>query len=473
MKNLGYCGILIYMSKVLNVKNIVIALAVVLITALFAVCFFGGDVKASASEEYLINLTSSTAVYAGKNLSAPIVVTKNGNVFNDYTITYTKGGEIVDGMKDVGTYGISVTINGVEPLVQKDFTFTITPKPLKIVVGGGVEFLYSGMGYTRNVSPLGEIDGEDSGIVVTYRGDLEELEPGELPVNADNYDMVFATSNPNYSIGEIEGETNLIIHKRTLKVKVNDTSVTFGETPMFTYSIIGFVGKEDESILDRKPEVRSSATAVGTHNVVASGGASQNYNFEYEVGHLTINDVKAEGKIEGTSTTFDVSGVFAPFTLYAGSTIDPKSEEGKDLVKTARDYRMLNFTSDLQLVYQIDYTHGVQVSEKIDVVFHNVTLNTDDKYVIVVIDPNGVVTQITKYEYLNGTLSFRTPSLGTVMIFKDTYDTSVLLIVLGCMILFIVLLFIGSKMQYRNDKRQADEAKKRREIKRRGKYKWN
>ena len=134
---------------------------------------------------------------------------------------------------------------------------------------------------------------------------------------------------------------------------------------------------------------------------------------------------------------------------------------------------MLNFTSDLQLVYQIDYTHGVQVSEKIDVVFHNVTLNTDDKYVIVVIDPNGVVTQITKYVYLNGTLSFKTPSLGTVMIFKDTYDTSVLLIVIGCIVAFIILLYVGSKMQYRNDKRQADEAKKRREIKEKGKYRWN
>ena len=461
------------MSKVLNVKNLLIALAVVLITALFAVCFAGDGISASASEEYLINLTSSSAVYTGKDVNAPVAVTKNGNAFSDYTVTYTQNGEVVSGMKNAGEYCVSVVINGVEPLVQKDFTFTITPKPLKIVVGGSVEFLYSGMGYTRNVSPLGEVDGEDSGVIVTYRGDLEELAPGELPVNADNYDMVFSTSNPNYSIGEIEGETNLIIKKRTLKVKVDDTSIALGETPVFTYSIIGFVGQEDESVLDRKPEVHTNATAVGTHNVSAGGGSDQNYNFEYQVGHLTINDVKAEGNVEGTSTSFDVSGIFAPFTIYTGYTIDPKSEEGKELVKTARDYRMLNFTSDLQLVYQIDYTHGVQVSEKIDVVFHNVTLNTDDKYVIVVIDPNGVVTQITKYEYLNGTLSFKTPSLGTVMIFKDTYDTSVLLIVIGCIVAFIILLYVGSKMQYRNDKRQADEAKKRREIKEKGKYRWN
>ena len=89
-----------------------------------------------------------------------------------------------------------------------------------------------------------------------------------------------------------------------------------------------------------------------------------------------------------------------------------------------------------------------------------------------VIDPNGVVTQITKYEYLNGTLSFKTPSLGTVMIFKDTYNVSVLYITIASIAGFVILLFIGAKMQYRNDKRQADEAKKRREIREKGKYRW-
>ncbi|MBO5773949.1 MAG: hypothetical protein J6R44_03865 [Clostridia bacterium] len=68
------------MSKVLNVKNLLIALAVVLITALFAVCFAGDGISASASEEYLINLTSSSAVYAGRELDAPVAVTKTATL---------------------------------------------------------------------------------------------------------------------------------------------------------------------------------------------------------------------------------------------------------------------------------------------------------------------------------------------------------------------------------------------------------
>ena len=462
------------MSAIGKIKNIILVIAVMLCTVLFAV-FFGlsTEVVARAEEnEYLINLTSSTIEYNGKDISAPISVTRYGEVFDDYTLTIYKDGDIVPQIKEVGTYIINVSINNTTPSVVKELTFKVTPKALKIVVGGSSEFLYSGMGYTRNVSPLGICDGDECEIITTYSGDLYDLEPGVLPVDADSYDMLFSTDNPNYVIGDVEGDTTLVITKRTLYVKVNDTQVTLGATPEFTYDVIGYVGKEDISVIERLPVVHTTATSVGVHKVKASGGQAKNYLFEYQEGHLTINDVKASGSVEGTSTTFDVSGVFAPYTSYTGTTIDAKSEEGKALVKTARDYRMLNFTSDVQLIYQLSYVTGVQVSEKIDVVFHNVTLNTDDNYVIVVIDPNGVVTQITKYEYLNGTLSFKTPSLGTVMIFKDTYNVSVLYITIACIAGFVILLFIGAKMQYRNDKRQADEAKKRREIREKGKYRW-
>ena len=448
--------------------------AVVMFTALFAV-FFGisNEVVASAEEsDYLFNLTSTSAIYNGEIVEDVVIVTKNGVDVEDYTLTYYKDDVIVPELKDAGTYTILVSIDNTTPAVTKELTFKINPKPLKIVIGGSSEFLYSGMGYTRNVSPLGLCGSDDCEIITTYTGDIDELDPGVLPVNADNYLMSFTSGNPNYEIGEIEGENVLVITKRTLYVTTNDSQVTMGGTPEFTYNIIGFVQGEDESVIETLPTVRTSASAVGVHNVIASGGKARNYNFEYQQGHLTINDIKASGRVEGTSTTFDVSGVFAPYTSYTGYTIEGKSEEGKELVKTARDYRMLNFTSDIQLIYQISYERGVQVSEKVDVVFHNVTLNTDDKYVIVVIDPNGVVTQITKYEYLNGTLSFKTPALGTIMVFKDTYNMSVLYIIIACIIAFVILLFIGARMQYRNDKRQIEDAKKRKEIREKGRYRW-
>lgn len=461
------------MSAIGRIKNLVFIIAVVMFTALFAVFIGATDVIARAEDDgYLINLSSSSVVYNGKAIVPIVTVTYNGEAYGDFTATYFKDGEAIDEIKDVGTYSVKVSINDSDPIVERELAFKVDPKPLKIVLGGSNEFLYSGMGYARNVSPLGICDNDECEIITTYRGKIDVLEPGELPINADSYTMFFETSNPNYVVGEIEGEADLTITKRNLYVTVNDTQVTHGGTPEFSYEIIGFVGKEDESVIEKMPVVRTNADSVGVHNINASGGQARNYEFKYTAGHLTINDTKATGEIEGSATTFDVSGVFAPLTSYTGALIEGKSEEGKELIKTARDYRMLNFTSDIQLIYQISYAQGVQVSDKIDVVFHNVTLNSNDKYVIVVIDPNGVVTQITKYEYLNGTLSFKAPSLGTIMIFKDTYAMSVLYIIIACIVIFVVVLFIGAKMQYRNDKRQIEESKKRREVRERGKYKW-
>ncbi len=462
------------MSAIGKLKNLMLVMAVIVFIAIFATLFItSNDVIAHAEEvEYFAKLTKSSVEYNGKAFEPAVIVTKDGVDFSDYTITCYKGEEIVTELKSVGSYTVSVAINDTDPAMVIDLTFTINPKPLKVVIGGSSEFLYSGMGYTRNVSPLGICDGDEVEIITTYSGDYEDLEPGVLPVNADNYEMLFDTNNPNYVVGDVEGDARLVITKRTLYVKVNDTQITEGGTPEFTYEIIGFVGDEDESVIDVLPSVNTNASVVGVHKVNASGAKAKNYTFEYTYGNLTINDTTAFGEIEGTSITFDVSGVFAPLTSYTGYTIEGKSEEGKELVKTAREYRMLNFTSDVQYIYQISYYQGVQVSEKIDVVFHNVTLDSDDKYVIVVIDPNGVVTQITKYDYLNGTLSFKTPSLGTIMIFKDTYNMSVLYITLGAIVVFIVLLFIGAKMQYRNDKRHIDEAKKRKKLRQQGKYEW-
>lgn len=457
-----------------NGKILIPIIAVIFVTALLLVCLpFGSNVVGEASGEYLLEPSEYSRVYNGKVVNEPIILTKNGEAYSDYTVAYYLNGNLVSEVKDAGNYTAKVSINDTDPLVELECTFVIDPKPLKIAVGGGVEYSYTGMGYTRNVSPLGICEGDDCDIITTYRGNKEVLEPGVLPVNADNYDMVFATSNPNYSIGETEGNLNLIIKKRTLTLTVNNTSIVVGGTPEFTYTIYGFVNNEDERVLEKKPTITTTATAIGVHRVNATGAVAKNYDFDYKPGNLTINDVGALGNVEGLSTNFEVSGVFAPFTEYTGIEVSPKSEEGKEFIETARKYRMLNFTSKAKHIYDLSYVRGYQVSEKVDVVFHNVTLDTDQKYVIVIIDPNGVVTQITKYEYLNGELSFKAPSLGTVMIFEDSYDITVFLIGVGVVVIFALLLLIASKMQYRNDKKYIEEQKRKREMKRNGGYRWS
>ena len=72
----------------------------------------------------------------------------------------------------------------------------------------------------------------------------------------------------------------------------------------------------------------------------------------------------------------------------------------------------------------------------------------------------------TKYDYINGTLTFTTPSLGTIMVFEDNYNMTVLYITIAAVGAFVLALFIAERIQYRNDKRHADEKARKRKAKR-------
>lgn len=468
-----------YMNGVeIKVKRSIIYLAIVFAIALCVTLFsatFVGSIVANAEEDnYAFNMTTTSFVYDGKERELPLEVTKNGEKFTDYTITYSTDGNPVESAKNVGNYVATITVNGVTPAVQTTFNFTVTPKPLDVVIGGANTFQYTGMGYTRDVSPLGICKGDDCDVITTYVGNNHALEPGVLPSHADSYDMQFSTSNPNYVIGNVQGDTTLIIQKRTLYVKVNNVSIKEGETPNFTMDILGYVAGDDESCIERMPTVVSNAVVVGVHQINASNGVAENYDFVYTPGYLTINGLSAVGGIEETSITIDANGVFAPSTVYVGRVIDVKSDEAKELVRTARRYRMLNFTSKASQIYQIDVENGAQISEKVKVSLSNFTsLNANENYFIVVIDPNGVVTKITKYEYINGTLSFTAPSLGTVIIFEDSYNMTVLYITIAIVAVFILALFLAERIQYRNDKRRADElAEKKKAQRNKDGYRW-
>ena len=462
-----------YMSVVnQKTKITLLIIAIVFAIALCAVSlsFASADVKAMAQEEddYAFSLTTRSFVYNAKAVTLPVKVTYKGAEIQNYTISYLYNGEeTVDQAINAGSYQATVTIDGSSPAISSTFDFEITPKPLNLVVGGSTTFLYSGMGYSRNVSPLGICENDTCDIITTYKGTAHELPAGTLPSHADSYDMVFSTSNPNYKVGEVEGETTLVIQKRTLYVKVNNCSIIIGETPEFTMSILGFVGEDDESCIEQMPVVHSNASTVGVHQISANGGLAENYNFEYTSGYLTINGLSAVGSIQETSISFDVDGTFAPSTVYDGVVIDTKSDEGKELVRTARQFRMLNFTSKVAQIYQVDVLNGSQLSEKVTVSFKNVTnLNANENYFIVVISPDGVVSKITKYDYINGTLTFTTPSLGTIMVFEDNYNMTVLYLTIAAVGAFVLAMFIAERIQYRNDKRHADEKARKRKAKR-------
>ncbi len=462
---------------IMNTKrgNILICLAVVFFTALCVACLFlstNVDVVARAEDAYGVNLTENSVVYNGKPISPKLTVTKNGISTTDYTVAYFKDGVALEGApKDVGTYTLEVSINNVIPTFSKTFEYTVTPLPLTVIIDGNKDFIYNGTPQgLSSISVVGLCVGDETEIITTYRGDKHTVPAGELPTNADNYDIVFSNTNPNYTIGTIEGITEITIAKRELTVIVKDSTITLGETPSLTYDIIGFIGEEDESALTTLPTLTTNATVVGMHNLRASGGEADNYTFTFKDATLTINGVFSEGSVVGTSTSFDVNGVFSPNTTYTGTALDVKSDEAKEFIERARHYKMTTFASKIALMYQIDVVTGEQLSDKVTISLDNVILKGDWDHIIVVIAPNGVLTQITKYEYLNGKLTFTSPSLGTVLIFRNGYSTVVMYIALCVVVFFIIALIIASKMQYVRDKQDADA--KARKNKNKQKYTW-
>jgi gliding motility-associated-like protein len=119
--------------------------------------------------------------------------------------------------------------------------------------------------------------------------------------NAGNYAITMTTGfDNNYDIVNTDGE--LIIEKALLKVAAGNKSRTYGNVnPLLTVSYSGFVNGDGIEDLDALPAAYTSADPVsdaGQYDIIAEGGADNNYSFEYSKGILEI--LKADQEL-----TFD------------------------------------------------------------------------------------------------------------------------------------------------------------------------
>ena len=468
-----------FKRKVIIVMAIVVA---VLCVATLAIAMQSGSVAyASASytdadvSRFTFNIQegASSLVYNGSEQPLKAVVTLDGESFDDYSVTYFQNNQPIDGVpKDAGNYTAIISVNNSDPVISSGkISYKITQKPIKVVVSGADTFTYTGNPYTRNVSRIGVCEGDECEVITTYLGSTDKLEAGQLPRNVDDYDLAFTPSNPNYIIGEVEGNKTLKITKNTLTVTAKNVTITVGDAlPELTYDIIGFCGTDGVEQISTMPKINTNASVVGIHDLIPSGGSSRNYNFNYVKGFLTINAVSTNGQIEGTSSSFTINGKFAPSTHYLGSSVEIKSDEAKAYVKTAREYRMLNFTSKIRHIYKLDIQNGAQVSEKVSISIDNVPLNAKKDYFIIVIDHNGVVSKVSKYTFVDGVLTFNSYGIGTVLVFEDNQAMMIIYITLGIIVALVVALFVASKITYLNDKKEIEDKKKHKKHK--SKYQW-
>ena len=124
---------------------------------------------------------------------------------------------------------------------------------------------------------------------------------GEYPI------VVKAGSITDENVVYLNG--TLTITKAPLTITAQSYTIKQGEAlPTFEVTYSGFKNKETEKVLTKKATIACAATSKipGTYDIVISGAESDNYEFTYVAGVLTIEEaVKIVPMLEETEVVFD------------------------------------------------------------------------------------------------------------------------------------------------------------------------
>lgn len=162
---------------------------------------------------------------------------------------------------------------------------------------------------------------ESKNYTITYGESAENCNLEESPkyTNAGAYAYkIYFKVVDNDTLAEEKGSVTLTINKKAVTVKVNDVTITYGETPKFECTVTGLVEGET---LSGEAVYSGAGTDVGDYDISVSGiTASDNYNVSFVPGKLTIN--KKEAKVDWTIAESYVynDGQTLPTATYDGKT---------------------------------------------------------------------------------------------------------------------------------------------------------
>lgn len=173
-------------------------------------------------------------------------------------------------------------------------------------------------------------DGQPHGVSVTKTDDSKNytitygttendctLNSSPAYKNAGTYTIYFKVVD-NDTYAEHVGYVTLTINKKAVEIKVNDVTITYGDTPVFSYEVTGLV--EGETLSD-EAVYSGAGTDAGDYEISVSGlTASNNYNASFVPGKLTIDKKPA-------TVTWNIaeSYVYSP----AGQTLPTATYDGK------------------------------------------------------------------------------------------------------------------------------------------------
>lgn len=134
---------------------------------------------------------------------------------------------------------------------------------------------------------------ESKNYTITYGTTENDCTLNNSPeyTNAGTYKIYFKVVD-NDTLAEEKGSVTLTINKKAVTVKVNDVTITYGETPKFECTVTGLVEGET---LSGEAVYSGAGKDVGEYVISVSGiTASDNYNVSFVTGKLTINKKTAE-----------------------------------------------------------------------------------------------------------------------------------------------------------------------------------
>lgn len=232
---------------------------------------------------------------------------------------------------------------------------------------------------------------ESKNYTITYGESAENCNLEESPkyTNAGTYKIYFKVVD-NDTLAEEKGSVTLTISPAKVTVKVDDVTITYGEMPVFSYTVSGLVKGETllgEAVYTVKTPsgeavYSGEGTDAGEYVISVSGlTASNNYNVSFVPGKLTINKKTAE-----VAWTIAESYVYSP----AGQTLPTATYDGKT-AKTAN----LKFTKDGTVCeFKNAGTYTVTVADD------NYILTNNEKTIVI---NKAKYTSVTAHTALSGT----------------------------------------------------------------------
>lgn len=208
---------------------------------------------------------------------------------------------------------------------------------------------------------------ESKNYTITYGTTENDCTLNSSPVykNAGAYTIYFKVVD-NDTLAEHVGYVTLTINKKAVTVTVKDVTITYGDTPAFSYAVTGLVKGEN---LSGEAVYSGAGTDAGDYVISVSGlTASDNYAVTVKTGTLTINKKTAEVAWSIAESYVYNDGQTLPTATYEGKTAnliftkDGKACEFKNAgtytvtIKEDKNYTLSGETTKTIVIEKATYT---------------------------------------------------------------------------------------------------------------------